>query len=143
MERIQNTLTAYSRTKLPEEWAQWIILQIDCFEEGLVFNSQYFINSAALKCIKISASGSGFGGSSTTISEDIVYMMAAVSKKHISPVTKNSVVTDKFSTKIAKTFPPPVRHFKAMNASDAVIFKFGDSKEWKGETWFFLLSEPL
>ena len=81
-ERIQHTLTAHARIKQPEEWAQWVRLQIDRFEEGIIPNAQSFMNSAALKYVKISANGSGsFGGSSTTISEDIVSMMAAVSKK--------------------------------------------------------------
>ena len=64
-------------------------------------------------------------------------MMAAVSKKHSPPVTNKPVVTDKPSTKIAKTLPSFMRHFKATNASDATIFKVGYSKGWKGETWYF------
>ena len=131
---IQHTITDYSCIKQPEEWAQWIHLQIDRFEEDPVVNSQSFMNSTALKYIKISASESGFGGSSTTISEYILYMMASVSNKHSSPITNKPVVTDKSSTKTAKTLPPFVRHFKATNASDAAVFEIGDSKEWKGET---------
>ena len=81
-ERIQHTLTTYSHIKQPEEWAQWVRLQIDRFEEGIIQNAQSFMNSAALKYVKISENGSGyFGGSSPTISEDIVSMMPAVSKK--------------------------------------------------------------
>ena len=81
-ERIQHTLMAYSRINQPEEWSQWVRLQIDLFEEGIIPNSQLFINTASLKYVKISAKGSGyFGGSSTTTSEDIVSMMAPVSKK--------------------------------------------------------------
>ena len=112
-------------------------MQIDRFEEGLVVKSQSFMKSSSLKYIKISAIGPGFGGGSTTISEDIVPTMASVSKKHSAPVTNKSIVTDEFSTKIAKTLPPFVRHFKATNASDAAIFKVEDSKDWKGETWYF------
>ena len=48
-ESIQRTLTAYACIKQPEEWAQWVCLQIDRFEEGIIPNAQLFINSAALK----------------------------------------------------------------------------------------------
>ena len=94
-ERIQHTLTAYACIKQPEEWAQWVCLQIDRFEEGIIPNDQSLMNSAALKYVKISANGSGsFGGSSTTISEDIVSMMDAVSKKRTaSPTSKKNIAT--------------------------------------------------
>ena len=84
-EHIQHTIPAYSRIEKPEEWAQWIYLQIDRFEEGLVVNSQSFTKSAVLKYINISASGSGFGVRSTTTREEIVSMMDLVSKKHSTP----------------------------------------------------------
>ena len=46
------------------------------------------MNTASLKYVKISAKGSGsFVGSSTTISKDIVSIMAAVSKKRTAPPT--------------------------------------------------------
>ena len=92
------------------------------------------MNSAALKYVKISANGSGsFGGSSTTTSEDIVSMMAEVSKKHTAlPNSKKKIATkfgeDEPNPKSAKTLPPFVRHFKAMTASDATTFKVGDTK---------------
>ena len=55
------------------------------------------MDSAALKYVKILANGSGsFGGSSTAISEDIVSMMAAVSKKRTaSPTSKKKIATNK------------------------------------------------
>ena len=71
-------------------------LQIYFFEEGIIPNAQSFMNSAALKYVKISSNGSGsFGGSITTISEDIVSMMAAVSKKRTaSPTSKKKIATN-------------------------------------------------
>ena len=101
------------------------------------------MNSAALKYVKISANGSGsFGGRSTTISEDIVSMMAAVSKKRTALPTSNKKIATKFgedepNPKYAKTLPPFVRHFKATAASNTATFKVGDTKEWKGDTWYF------
>ena len=68
-ECIQHTLTTYARIKQPEEWTQWVRLQTDRFEEGMIPNAQSFMNSAPLKYVKISENGSGsFCGSSTTIS---------------------------------------------------------------------------
>ena len=99
------------------------------------------MNSAALKYVKILANGSGFfEGSSTAISEDIVSMMAAVSKKlNPSPTSKNNISTsDEPNPKYAKSLPTFIHHFKATDASDAAIFKVGDTKEWKGDTWYFL-----
>ena len=142
-ECIQHTLTAYACIKKPEEWAQWVGLQIDSFEEGIIPNAQSLMNSAALKYVKISANGSSsFGGSSTTISEDILSMMAAVSKKLTVPPTSKKKIATKFSEdepnpKSAKTLPPFVRHFKKTTASDSATFKVGDTKEWKGDTWYF------
>ena len=69
-------------------------------------------------------------------------MMAAVSKKcTTSPTSKKKIATkfgeDEPNPKSANTLPPSVRHFKAMTASDAATFKVGDTKEWKGDTWYF------
>ena len=58
-ERIQNTLTVYARIKQPEEWAQWVCLQMDRFEEGIIQNAQSFMNTASLKYVKILENGSG------------------------------------------------------------------------------------
>ena len=45
------------------------------------------MNLAALEYVKILENGSGsFGGSRTTISEDIVPMMAVVYKKRTAPI---------------------------------------------------------
>ena len=98
------------------------------------------MNTASLKYVKISANGSGsFGGSSTTISKDIVSMMDAVSKKrNLAPTSKKKIVTsDEPNQKSAKDLPPFVRHFKATAASDAATFKVGNTKEWKRDTWYF------
>ena len=85
-ESIQHNLTAYACINQPEEWAQWVRLQIDRFEEGMIPNSQSFMNTASVKYVKISANSSGsFRGSITTIRIDTVSMMAAVSKKRTPP----------------------------------------------------------
>ena len=69
-------------------------------------------------------------------------MMAAISKKHTaSPTSKKKIATkfaeDEQNPKSTKTLPPFVRHFKATTASDAATFKVGNTKEWKGDTWYF------
>ena len=92
-ECIQHTITTYARTKQPEEWAQWVRLQIHRFEEGLIPNAQSFMNAASLKYVKISENGSGFfGESSTTISKDSVSMMAAVSKERNFPLLPRRIL---------------------------------------------------
>ena len=139
-ELIQHTLMAHAHIKKPEEWVQWVRLQIDCFEEGLIPNVQSFMNTASLKYVKISENRySSFGGSSTTISEDIVSMMAAVSNKRNPPPTskKKIAISDEPNPKYAKTLRPFVRHFKSTAASDAAKFKVGSTKEWKGDIWYF------
>ena len=95
-ERIQHTLTAYALIKQLKKWAQSVRLQIDRIEEGIITNAQSLKNSAALKFVKILANGSdSFGGSSTTISKDIVYMMDAVSKKRTAPPTSKKKIATK------------------------------------------------
>ena len=106
-EHIKHTLTAYARIMQPEEWAHWVRLKIDCFEQGIVPNAQSFMNSAALKYVNILANGSSyFGGSRTTISKDIVSKMDAVSKKRIAcPTSKKKIATsDETNLKYAKTY---------------------------------------
>ena len=58
-ERIQYTLAAYARINHPEERAQWVCLQIDQFEEGLIPNTQSFMNTALLNYVQISKNGYG------------------------------------------------------------------------------------
>ena len=81
LEKIQHTITAYSQIKQPETWAAWVRLQNDRFEEGLTTNCQAFMNSAAIKYVKISFTNSTFDGSSTTLQEDIVAMVSITRKK--------------------------------------------------------------
>ena len=139
-ESIQHNLTAYACINQPEEWAQWVRLQIDRFEEGMIPNSQSFMNTASVKYVKISANSSGsFRGSITTIRIDTVSMMAAVSKKRTPPPTskKKIATSNEPNPKSSKTLPPFVCHFKATAASDAATFKVGNTKEWKGDTSYF------
>ena len=48
-ERIQHTLSAYSKILQPEVWAQWIRNKTDAFEDGLITNCQSFMNDAVKK----------------------------------------------------------------------------------------------
>ena len=145
-ERIKHTLTAYACINQPEEKTQWVRLQIDRFEEGLVPNAQSLMNSAALKYVNILANGSSsFGGSRTNIRKHIVSMMADVSKKISARPTSNKKIatSDDPNPKSAKTLLPFVCHFKARAVSDAATLKVNDTKEWKGETWLFAIASII
>ena len=132
-ERIQHTLTAYGRIRQPEEWAQWIRTQFNQFDDGQLTNSQDFMNKAVLQYNRISnSSEGGFKGSANTIQEDIVAMLTT-SKKRRAPPTEPP---DQPSSK-AKKLPPFARHFKTSQASDARMYKVGDSKVWNNQTWYF------
>jgi hypothetical protein len=137
-ERIQHTLTAYARIKQPELWAQWVRTQTDNFDDGLITDCQSFMNSATIKYIKIASAGS-FEGSSTTVQEDIVAMVAsaAAKRKKGSHGDDSSKGTKDQAPIVEKKHPPFVKHFKLSSAPDSVSYKVGDSKEWNGATWYF------
>ena len=77
---------------------------MDRFEEGIIPNAQSFMNLAALKYVKVLANGSGsFRRSSLIIIEDIVSMIAAVSKKRTASRTSRK----KIFTKLGEYEPNP------------------------------------
>jgi hypothetical protein len=133
-ERIQHTLTVYSRIKQPEIWAQYIRNQVDAFEEGTLINCQAVMNAASLKFTKISSTDSRF--SSTTVTEDIVAMVATKRKKAPAGANEGGDTESKKDKDETKA-PPFVKHFKSGSGDNATMFKVGDKKEWNGLTYHF------
>jgi hypothetical protein len=142
-ERIQHTLTAYSRIRQPELWAQWVRNQVDDFDAGTLTNCQAFMNTAVIKYNKIAGSAdNGFQGSATTVQEDIVAMSSAATRKRTAPVLASGKPKSKHppatsDSDKSKAYPPFVKHFKASTATDAAPYKLGDKKPWKNDTWYF------
>jgi hypothetical protein len=141
LERILHTITAYSRIKQPEQWAQWIRNQVDDFEAGTLTICQDFMNSAVIKYNKVSGSNDGsFSGAATTLQEDIVAMVAAV--KHKAPTPHAAVqAKPKHNTSPpdakGNKMPPFLRHYKSSISPGSVTYKVGDSKPFDGATWYF------
>ena len=139
LEKIQHTITAYSRIKQPEQWASWVRIQVDRFEEGTITNCQAFMNSAAIKYVKISSANSTFAGSSTSIQEDIVAMVSAsVAKRKSPPAGSLKTASSKPSASTATAKQPPfLKHYKSSSAADAVNYKVGDTRDFDGQTYHF------
>ena len=81
-ERIQHTINVYAKILQPEAWAQWVRNKIDSFEEGNITDCQDFMNSAVLKYNQIMGRDGDFGGSITTVQDDIVAMIAKNGNNH-------------------------------------------------------------
>ena len=92
------------------------------------------MNSAVLKFNKIiSETGGTFQGSTSTLQEDIVAMLASKRK----PASKPDSDASEDNKRAKNVFPPFVKHFKTSNDTDATSYKLGDSKTWQGATWYF------
>ena len=132
-ERIQHTLTTYGRIRQPEEWAQWIRTQFNKFDEGGLTNCQDFMNKAVLQYNRITNSTEGgFKGSSNTVQEDIVAMIATAKKRKTN--TSNASTAQ---PEAKKKLPPFARHYKTSQGPDAKEYKVGDTKVWNNQTWYF------
>lgn len=140
-ERLQHIITVYSRIKQPESWAQWVRIQIDRIEDGTVTVPQDFMNSAALKYTKISTTDSGFQGSSNTLQEDIVAMLATAkrkaSKASTSPADPKAAGKPTAAPSDKGPEPPFIRHFKESDSPDARRYQLGDTKSWNGTTYHY------
>ena len=92
------------------------------------------MNSAVTKYRKITSKYGDFKGSTTSIQEDIVSMMAKVSKTKARPVSKVSTTaeTKRKSDDMEQDPPPPfLRHYKTSNQDDVTKYKLGDTKKDK------------
>jgi len=141
-ERIQHALTTYARIQQPQTWATWVATQQDNFDDNLItVGSQLFLNSAARKYNKIKEKKKGFHASSKSIQEEIVAMIAKqqTKGKHKSAPKTPSDEEDKKDEKrpASVASPPFAKHTHPDNKSDAVPYKVGDTKEWKGTTYHF------
>ena len=151
-ERIQHTIVAYMRIRQPEEWARWAQQQGDLFDEGMLQSSvvtvpptpiicQDFMNRAQMKYTRIIQKQSGeFKGSLSTIQEEIVAMMSAVTKKNTTSIPRSGRNSDRkngSSDEVNKGNPPFIKHFKSSTGTDAKEYKVGDEKQWGGKTWYF------
>lgn len=135
-EQIQHAINAYKRIKQPEMWAQWVREQMESFRRGNLINIQPFLNSAVEKYNQIKSEHDGnFNASSTTIQEDVVAMITANTKKRKAEDKKDDKKEPDPSPDPKK--PPFLRHFKHTAASDAPLYKVGDTKEWDGKTYYF------
>ena len=103
------------------------------FGEGRITNCQDFMNLADIQYKQIVSSGDGqFKGSITTVTEDIVAMMAT-SRKRKSPPS-NDFDPEKTTKSQKKDGPPFVSHYQDSKGSK---YKVGDKKEFDGRTYFF------
>ena len=81
-ERISHTIAVYAKIKQPELWAQWVREQMIQINQGKITNAQDFMNSAVLEYNHVCGQNGGtFNGSASTLTEDIVAMMATKHKK--------------------------------------------------------------
>ena len=136
-------LTIYGHIKQPVQWAKWVQVQEDQFEESQITISQDFMYQASVKYTKIASSDSGFHGSMKTLQDDIVAMVAAVKKHKTLPTNaKHDAKSTGLRSRSSAKWPPFIKHFKALNTADAIHYKVGDSKEWDGKTWYFCDTQP-
>ena len=133
-EKLQHTITVYSRIKQPPLWATWVANQTDRIEEGTVTVLQDFMNSAALKQAQITAKEDGFHASVKTLQQDIVAMLAKT--KTSTPRQPKNPKQEGDATKVGK-FPPFARHFRTSTEPNSPEYKIGDTKSWNGDVYYY------
>ena len=132
-ERIQHTLSAYSKILQPDTWARWVGTKVDLFEEGKLTQCQDFMNLATMKFNKIVNASGKFHGSTKTIQEDIIAMLAhraSTKRKQPPPIDADDTPTPK----LRRNSPPFLIHYQT---ADKVKYKVGDKKEHAGSTFYF------
>ena len=138
MERISHILNVYARIQQPESWAQWVCNRIDDYDQRLITNAQDFMNQAVIKYNKIDGNTpEGFKGSSTTIQEDIIAMMAPTAKRKRTTTSEKQKDTQQTTSTTERKLPPFAKFTKVTNTPDATLFKVGDSKTWNNQTWHY------
>ena len=136
-ERIQHTLAVYERIQQPEAWAQWVRQKLEDNDNGLIPDCHAFMNAAVLKYNQIAGKHDGkFPGSSTTLQEDIVAMLAN-KRKPIATAAASPDGDTPAAKRATSKLPPFIKHFKTSAEADAAPHKVGDSKTWNNETWYF------
>jgi hypothetical protein len=137
-EKLQHTLSTYAKIKQPEAWAQWTRTQIDSFDDGTLTSCQKLMNSATLKQLKISSEDGLFRGRSTTMTEDVVAMLANHKSKPAAGTPKSKPGPK--STPAASDplpLPPFITFYKAPDSEGGAKYKVGDSKMFEGRKFHF------
>ena len=134
-ERVQHTLSAYSKILQPDTWARWVGTKVDLFEEGKTTKCQDFMNLATMKYNKIVNVSGKFHGSTKTVQEDIIAMLAhKESAKRKRPSVPDDDDHSPPTHKFRRDPPPFLIHFQT---SDKVKYKVGDKKEHAGSIFYF------
>jgi hypothetical protein len=115
-EKLQHTLSTYAKIKQPDSWAQWTRAKIDSFDDNLLTTCQKLMNEAILKHLKIISEDGTFPGCSTTISEDVVAMLA----KH-APAAKSKPGAPKPPADTDRKLPPFSTYWKAPDVFPIII----------------------
>ena len=142
-QKLHYVLMVYSKIKQPESWATWIRMETQRIESGAIADYQQFMNSAVMEQGKITRMERGFAGSTLTVSEDVVAMIAKHdSKRKPAPKRKTTDATSEpvpaaSGEKTQKQKPPFLKQMKKAAGSDAASYKIGDSKTWNDKTWYF------
>jgi len=99
----------YEKIVQPEKWSQWVKIKAMDFGEGKIINCQDFMNLADIQYKQILSSGDGqFKGFITTVTEDIVAMMANARIRKNTPPNVNDSDRDPKSQKEMHLISSPI-----------------------------------
>ena len=138
--KLHYVLMVYSKIKQPESWATWVRMETQHIESGAIIDYQQFMNSAVMEQGKIIRMEHGFAGSTLTVSEDVVAMIAKHDSKRQQATKKKTKEEGDASDDAAKkrgNKPPFVKHTKKTGGRDAESYKVGDHKTWNEKEWYF------
>ena len=88
------------------------------------------MNSAVLKYNQIMGRDGDFGGSITTVQDDIVAMIAKNGNNH----KRKNDDQESTSTKRPRQPPPFINHYKSPSNQP---YKLGDTKDWNNNTFYY------
>ena len=133
-EQIHHTLTVYGKIQQPSEWTEWVKEQQRNYDKNNITTVATLMNDGHLQYNRIVMKNGAFRGSTQTITEEIVAMLA--SKK--TPKKRTPVATTADGSATSDNKPPPfLRHTKVSSAADAAPYKVGDTKDWNGATYYY------
>jgi hypothetical protein len=155
---INLTVKVYHQIKQPEQWARWTENVMDQQDEPAFYEKyetlEAFMATALVKANKIASSEGGFHGSSETLAQRIVAMIAAASsskKRAREPASSGRLLKDAEpadakpaakSGSAAKSErdksglnPPWLKH--STDSKTGVPYQHGESKEWNDEKYYF------
>ena len=137
--KLRYMLMVYSKIKQPESWVTWVRMETQHIESSAIIDYQQFMNSAVMEQGKIIRIEHGFTGSTLTVSEDVVAMIAKHSKfqQATKKKTKEEGDASDDAAKKRGNKPPIVKHMKKTGGRDADSYKVGDHKTWNEKEWYF------